>query len=670
MSERANAGKRLPYNKACGLEDFADPELIAVLREVYSQEGASEAGPAFPAGAERRKHWEVAMSVRALRDFGALRPDAEILGVGAGTETTVFYLTRHARRVVATDLYLAPGDWEREAHPLMLIAPERLAPMPFERDRLVVQHMDGRWLRFPDDSFDGIFSSGSIEHFGGFEDIAAAAYEMGRVLKPGGVLTLATELLLQGPPGSTGWPGVVLFSAETLRRQIIEASGLKPVDAPDLSVSERTLATGSPLVEMIREIENGRESFPHLVLTHDSQVFGSVHLTLRKTERYPVPDNAWARPSEKLREQVRQGEAEAGRRMSGPLPAAQKTQAPVAPSEPAAARPAPVRAPRAPRPDEDRDRIEELYRRWDAVRSRSGLDAASEGGSVRRAVGFMGRTATRVRDLGVTWDLQRDLFRALIDGQTAIGERLRSLEGEGVAEDLGARLARLEGELAGLRKSEADILGALDVMWSLHAKAGTIEESAGGGVDMANLRDRHEILRVRQTRLEGALADLREEIAALRTGASGALEASISRAVPLTPRDFAELLTLLEEDAPVGERAGAVEVSIQDVRAEDLLLAARRHFGGRLSSSGPSYRGPNDLWIHVDFTSRWDRPDLPENAAARLAPGGLFLLITAASSAEAPTHARLVLEEDREVSLATGGPVRVLTWRKVRGSTA
>lgn len=645
MSER----KRLPYNKACGMEDFSDPELVAVLRDVYSSRSAHETGP----GAERRKYWEVAMSVRALRDFGALRPDAEILGVGAGTETTVFYLTRHARRVVATDLYLAAGDWEREAHPLMLVAPERLAPMPFERDRLIVQHMDGRWLRFPDDSFDGIFSSGSIEHFGGFEDIAAAASEMGRVLKPGGVLTLATELLLEGPPGSAGWPGVVLFSAETLRRQIIEASGLEPVDPPDLAVSESTLATARPLLEMIQGIESGREVLPLVVLTHEGQVFGSVHLTLRKTGRYPVPDNGWARPSEALREQVRRGEAEAGRRVCGPLPTA-----PV----PAAAPPALAQAPGAPQPGENRDQLEEIYSRWDSVRSRSGLEEAVGGNTVKRAVGFVGRTATRVRDLGVSWDLQRDLFRALIDGQTALGERLRSLE-KGSSGDLGTRISRLE-------KSEADIRGALDVMWSLHAQAGTGEGGEGGGAEMANLRDRHEILRVRQVRLEGALADLREEIAALRTGVGGALEASALRAVPLTPRDLAELLVLLEEETPAGERAGAVEVSIQDVRAEDLLLAARRHFGGRLSSSGPSYRGPNDLWIHVDFSARWDRPDLPENAAARLAPGGLFLLVTATSTAAAPAHPRLVLEEDREIPLAVGGAVRVLTFRKVRGSTA
>ena len=643
----------LPYNKACGLEDFADPELAAVLREVYSYPGAQETGP----GAERRKQWEVAMSVRALRDFGALRPDAEILGVGAGTETTVFYLTRHARRVIATDLYLAPGDWEREAHPLMVVAPERLAPMPFERDRLVVQHMDGRWLRFPDDSFDGIFSSGSIEHFGGFEDIAAAACEMGRVLKPGGVLTLSTEFLLEGPPGSAGWPGVVLFSAETLRRQIIEASGLKPVDAPDLAVSERTLATGKPLLEMIREIENGRETFPHVVLTHEGQVFGSVHLTLRKAERYPAADNAWARPSEALREQIRRGEAEAERRLCGPVPAAPApapARSPATDPQPAAASPAPA--------PQGEPRIEEIYRRWDAVRSRSGLEEAASGSSVKRAVGFMGRTASRVRDLGVSWDLQRDLFRALIDGQAVLAERLRNLDAGGGG-DLGARLARLE-------TSEANILGALDTMWKLHAKAGGGEGSAASGGELANLRDRHEILRVRQARLEGALADLREEIAALRTGTRGALEASATRAVPLTPRDLAELLVLVEEETPVGERAGAVEVSLQDVRAEDLLLAARRHFGGRLSSSGPSYRGPNDLWIHVDFTAQWDRPDLPENAAARLAPGGLFLLVTATGTGEAPAHPRLVLEEDRQVPLSAGAPVRVLTFRKVRGSTA
>lgn len=501
MSEtasEASSRKRLPYNKACGLEDFSNPELEAVLREVYASE--AERSASYPAGCERRKHWEVAMSVRALRDFGALRPDAEILGVGAGSEITIFHLTRHVRRVVATDLYLAPGVWEREAHPLMLIAPERLSSIPFERERLEVLHMDGRWLRFPDASFDGVFSSGSIEHFGDFEDIAAAAYEMGRVLKPGGILTLSTELLLEGPPGSKGWPGVVLFSPELLRRHLIEASGLEPVDAPNLAVSRRSLATGRPLEELMGEVESGRETFPHLVLSHDGQLFSSVHLTLRKTERYPTPDNAWARPSEGLRAQARQREAEAERRLLG---APSPEEAPLAPPPaPSAPRNPPGNPPGAA--PVNGGRLEEIFGRWDAIRARSGLDAP-ERGTVLRAARFLGRTATRLRDLGISWDRQRDFFRALIDHQVELGQRMGGMED---------RLAALETAVAWQQLSDGEVRGAINEVRQ------QIQSARDGGGDTVNLGDRQQILRERQARLEGKVADLQEEIARLRGGTS------------------------------------------------------------------------------------------------------------------------------------------------------
>lgn len=168
---------------------------------------------------------------------------------------------------------------------------------------------------------------------------------------------------------------------------------------------------------------------------------------------------------------------------------------------------------------------------------------------------------------------------------------------------------------------------------------------------MANLRDRQEIFRVRQTRLEGVLADLREELAALAGEPS-------APPLPLTQRDLAEILAAVETGTHV-------EISFQDARAESLLLAAHRHFGGRLSSAGSSYRGPNDLWIHVDFTPHWNRPILLENAAARLAPAGRFVLITAPAAGAPLAHAGLDLEEEREIALTAGGAVRALTWRKV-----
>ena len=71
--------------------------------------GRSTYGPTFPAGVEYRKHWETAQSVRALAMTGALHDRAEILGIGAGNEPTLFVLTNHVRRVFGTDLYLAEG---------------------------------------------------------------------------------------------------------------------------------------------------------------------------------------------------------------------------------------------------------------------------------------------------------------------------------------------------------------------------------------------------------------------------------------------------------------------------------------------------------------------------------------------------------------------------------
>lgn len=295
------------FNKLCDLEDFSDPDLVAIMRDVcaYKEVGL----PGFPKGAEHRKDWEVAMAIRAFRDFGVLRPDAIVLGVAAGLEDTVFYLTRHVRQVFSTDRYLSAGEWLPTAPVAMIVDPSFVAPDDFDANRLVVQHMDARYLRYPDNFFDGVFSASSIEHVGDMDDVANAAYEMGRVLKPGGILTLSTELRLSGPPDGIGWPGQTLvFPPEHLRRYVIEASGLEPVDELDLKVSARSRALGiRDLAYVVNDRaaraaagdpvpEYARWDFPHTMLRHWGYEFTSVHLALRKPER-PTVDNSWAAPS-------------------------------------------------------------------------------------------------------------------------------------------------------------------------------------------------------------------------------------------------------------------------------------------------------------------------------------------------------------------------------------
>jgi SAM-dependent methyltransferase len=290
----------LGYSKLCELKDFREPDLRALMRDMA---GVGPERPDYPDGEEHRKPWEVAMSARALRDFGALRGDAEILGVGAGSEATIFWLTRHVKRVFATDLYLTEDSWSAmDSGAGMLHSPERETSLDWNPRRLVVQHMNALELRYEDDSFDGIFSSGSIEHFGGLDDIHGSVAEMYRVVRPGGVVALATEFRLAGPP--PGLPGTVLFDEPELRQVLLEGLDWELPSLIDLSISDETMTAPVDFDSLFEVLETpsiadrvkkrlGRETpppairhlptpFPHIVLRQGEHLWTSVHVTLIK----------------------------------------------------------------------------------------------------------------------------------------------------------------------------------------------------------------------------------------------------------------------------------------------------------------------------------------------------------------------------------------------------
>ena len=281
----------LSHSKVCNLEDFSHPDLLPHFRQWFPHE-AARFGPSFPHGHEWRKHWEVVMAMRVFADRGLLDAGCDFLGVGAGNEPTIFLLTNHARRVVASDLYLDAG-WEETADESMLTDPGWHWPFAWRPRRLEVVHMDARELRFPDESFRGIFSSSSIEHFGDRRSIARALDEMHRVLAPGGVLSISSEYRIAGP--RPGIPGAALFDAEDLEELFVGGRTWKPVDQFDGSISSETIDTSLDLAEVIadqdRQIhELGGywthliefERYPHIVLTCPSHVFTSFHLALQK----------------------------------------------------------------------------------------------------------------------------------------------------------------------------------------------------------------------------------------------------------------------------------------------------------------------------------------------------------------------------------------------------
>lgn len=284
--------EKLSHNKVCNLEDFTHPELRPVLRDVFAHE-VVRFGDRFPVGKENRKDWEAAMALRAFAACGLLDGHGEFLGVGAGNEPLLFHLTRLARRVFATDLYLALGDWDVFGHRSMLSDPYEHWPFEWNPRRLVVQHMDALDLRYEDESFDGIFSSSSIEHFGGHREVERSMDEMFRVLRPGGVCAISTEFRLTGP--SPGIPGCLMFDAGEIGPRLVGDRPWSPISPLDLTVSDATLAskvdvTGVVAQQIAQCDRDGGwfthkldyEHFPHIVMGVGDYTFTSMQLALRK----------------------------------------------------------------------------------------------------------------------------------------------------------------------------------------------------------------------------------------------------------------------------------------------------------------------------------------------------------------------------------------------------
>jgi SAM-dependent methyltransferase len=295
--------------KLCELSDFQDPELRELIRDVYASDREAFGDPDFPTGREYRKYWEVGMTLRSIRALGALRDDARVLGVGAGHEATVYWLTQKVGRVIATDLYETEDVWsETDSGATMLSDPGRFWDGEWNPGRLEVRHMDALELDFEDESFDAIFSSSSIEHFGEFADVRRSVEEMFRVLRPGGVAALATEFRLEGP--EIGWPGLLRFDEPELRALLLDGLWWDPATPLETHISDETLASPVRMEDALADIEAGRKGwsqYPHIVLSEGEYLWTSVHIALVKSH---LPAAEWRRrapelpPRTSLRERV------------------------------------------------------------------------------------------------------------------------------------------------------------------------------------------------------------------------------------------------------------------------------------------------------------------------------------------------------------------------------
>jgi SAM-dependent methyltransferase len=217
-----------------------------------------------------RKSYEWTQLLFGLKRLGKINEATSVLSVGAGHECVLYWLANHTGRVVATDLY--EGRWQssagREGDVGVLERPEDFAPFPYRQDRLTFRQMDGRTLEFSDGEFDVVYSLSSIEHFGGFEGARASTVEMARVLKPGGVLVLATEYIVSGPDYEEA------FQPDVFKR-LIDVPGLTLIEPLDEFVHRRY---DTPVVNLRTHLHQR----PHMLVRIGDTVFTSAMVFLRR----------------------------------------------------------------------------------------------------------------------------------------------------------------------------------------------------------------------------------------------------------------------------------------------------------------------------------------------------------------------------------------------------
>ena len=239
-----------------------NPEWMALLSELSI----------LPADKPRmhRKGYELTQLLFGLRHLGKLDPERSVISVGAGHECVLYWLANHVGRVAATDTY--GGDWTTargsEGDQQVLAHPEAYAPFAYRREALTFFRMDGRRLGFRDATFDVAYSLSSIEHFGGFDGATSAIDEMARVVKPGGIVAVATEYHLSGPQ----CPDV--FDAAQIRR-LLDRPALRLIEPIDENVYRRYRYVPIDLVSTPYET-------PHLVVRIGQTVFTSVIAFLEK----------------------------------------------------------------------------------------------------------------------------------------------------------------------------------------------------------------------------------------------------------------------------------------------------------------------------------------------------------------------------------------------------
>ncbi len=228
IAELAALPSTIPHEqKLCDAKDWHDPRINYVIRHVLRQ------NPFLFS-----RQWQHAHVYSILARRNRLGADRRGISFGAGREPLTYAVANAVDHLLATDLYDPESTWRtaRTADPAAFLLAE--PSLPVDLARLEVKRMDMRAIDAPEGAFDFAYSICAFEHIGTDPDFVRHLTGVRRILKPGGVYVMTTELRL-GPrshPIETNYA----FSIEHLL-SLCQAAGLQPEPIFDGSLSDSGL---------------------------------------------------------------------------------------------------------------------------------------------------------------------------------------------------------------------------------------------------------------------------------------------------------------------------------------------------------------------------------------------------------------------------------------------
>lgn len=204
-----------PTSQLVSASQFYEPEFIETARRL-----------SFAPNLDR-KVWEYSFIVNAIERYAKTGEGTRGLAFGCGKEVTTSVIAASGSEILATDYVTQEKDWQAKGLE-DCYSSDHIDRASFDA-RVKFRHLDMNNIDPDLVDFDFLWSTGSLEHIGGYDRGLKFVENAMRCLKPGGIAVHTTEFTLTSETVGFDMPELSFYSRkdiETLAKRLLEAGHL------------------------------------------------------------------------------------------------------------------------------------------------------------------------------------------------------------------------------------------------------------------------------------------------------------------------------------------------------------------------------------------------------------------------------------------------------------